>query len=198
MYRPSAVRLASLFPLGLVLAGCQGIPAVQGDSVSAKPSATLAETSPLEVVVAPIQNRAGDRVPVATLRESFQRTLVQRRYSPLALAYVDKEVRNAAYRPGALGEHAVLELSIESWNTALWSAQNALEVKIQARLVDARNPGRADLWTGKVDRRFDFGAQRERFPSEELLLRHACGEIAGELLAALPMRDPSPARPPAE
>jgi len=196
VYRPSAACLAPLYPLVLLLAGCQGLPPVQGDSVHAKPSATLSETSPLEVVVAPIQNHAGSGVPVAMLRESFQKTLVQRRYSPLALPYVDRQVQNAAYRPGSLDEHAVLELTVEGWNATLWSAQNALEVKIQARLVDARNPGGSDLWTGKVDRRVDFGAQRQRYPSEELLLRQACHDIAGELLAALPMRDPSPARPP--
>jgi hypothetical protein len=177
----------------LLLESCHQVPTQRGASVQTSSGIALEQKSPIDVVVAPVVNAAGtSKVPSAMLREAFQQGLVKRRYSPLALAYVDRKVTNSAYRPGTLQEQAVLRIAVERWDTSLWDVNNSVMVKAEARMLDAQNPGGADLWSGRVDRRFDFGAQRERFTSQESMLRYVCDEIAAEVLAALPARSPEP------
>ena len=57
--------------------------------------------------------------------------------------------------------------------------------------IDSTNPGGEDLWIGRLDRRFDFGSQRERMATQQALWTYACEHISQELLAALPARNPS-------
>ena len=199
MIRTTAFRSSALLALfaALALQGCNDLPKQKGMSVQTTSGSALEIKSPCDVVVAPVINAAGTpKVPGALLREAFQRGLVERRYSPLALEYVDRKVTNAAYRPGSLQEEAVLQIAVERWDTSYWDVNNSVIVKVNARMIDATNPGATDLWSGRVDRRFDFGAQRERFASQDSMLRHVCAEIAAEVLAALPARTTAPGTAP--
>ena len=198
--RPRLRRLQSSRPLAiagacacLLAAACNQLPERRGSHVQTVSSEKLDRRNPIEVVVPPIENATGDdTVPIAILRETFQAGLVRRRYSPLALEYVDRKVVDAAYTPGSLQESAVLEIHIETWDTTLFETRGALTVKARARLVDAEDPAKAQLWGGFVDHRFDLGAERERFTTQEGFVRYACGRVADELLAALPARDAGP------
>lgn len=194
MIRSTACR-SILFPAltALALCACNDLPKRPGGSVETVHSGQLERSSPIDVVVAPVENASGRKgVPLAALREAFHKGLVKRRYSPLALEYVDRKVVNAAYTPGALKEEAVLQVTIEAWDDSLWESRGALTVKARARLLDAEGASGGPLWTGTVDHRFDIGVQGEPLASLDARMRQACERIAGELLAALPARSPAP------
>jgi hypothetical protein len=182
-----------LAPFAIGLAGCNQLPPERGTHVQTVASDKLEKRNAIEVAVPPIQNATGDdTVPIVDLREAFQAGLVRRRYSPLSLDYVDRKVIDATYTPGSLQESAVLQVEIQGWDTSLFETRAALTVKARARLIDAENPANGQLWSGTLDHRFDFEAERDRFTTQESFLRYACGRVADELLAALPAREAHP------
>jgi hypothetical protein len=186
-------RSLALLGLGLVLVACNNLPERRGASVvqGVAPSGALEEANPADIVVAPILDETGNRAfPAAMLREAFQAGLVKRRYSPLGLAYVDDHVVEGAYTPGTLEEDAVLTVIVESWDTTYLESRGGIAVRAEARLTDAATQGL--LWSGRIDRSFDFGSLRARNPTRERFQREACDKIAGEILAALPARTPQP------
>ena len=185
-------RSAALLAVALALSACNDLPKRPGSTVETVSSARLEKKNPVDVVVAPVENATGRKgVPVAALREAFQDGLVKRRYSPLALEYVDRKVVNAAYRPGLLQEEAVLQVVIEGWDDSLWESRGAITVKARARMLDAEDPAAGQLWVGSVDHRFDFGSKQDQLISADARLRFACDQIAAEILAALPARNPA-------
>ncbi len=182
---PAAV--AAAFCLGF--AACQSTaPVPHGKGVEQHGLAKLIEKNPVDVAVAPIQNLAGKDVPVKELRECFQKGLVTRRYSPLAIAYVDRNTTEAGYKPGSSKEQAVLEIKVESFDTSVWKTRNAITARIQVRMVDAENG--EELWSGRIDQRYEFGTSLEALPTETSRMHKACDTITNELLAALPARNP--------
>lgn len=194
--RASFRRLASVclaIAVCVVVSACTSIPKRPGASVETLSPTNVAAKSPIDVVVAPIANPTGDAaVPTDFLRESVHSGLVKRRYSPLALAYVDRKVVDAGYKPGSLQEEAVLQVTVERWDATLWESHRALNVRIHARMIDATNPSGGDLWAGRLERRFDVDKDGEITLGGAGLMKRACQAIAAELLAALPARDPAP------
>jgi hypothetical protein len=187
------VLVASLAFAG-VLAACNELPHRRGEAVETSTNAKLDQQKPVDVVVAPVENVTGRKdLPLAAMREAFEKGLVRRRYSPLATEYVDRRVVDAAYTPGSLQEEAVLQVTIETWDATLLETRGALIVKARARLLDARNPTNGQLWTGAIDHRFDLEADREHYSTKAAMLQHACEKIAEEILAALPARSAGPA-----
>jgi len=132
-------------------------------------------------------------VPRAELRAAFHKGLAERRYSPLALAYVDRRIVDAAFTPGAADEQAALMITIERWDTRLWSSHGAITARMVVQLVDSRGGGEV-LWNATADQRFDFPAVREHMSDEADRVRYACGQIAAELLQKLPLRTARPGR----
>jgi len=129
-------------------------------------------------------------LPTSNLRAALQTGLVQRRYSPLNLDLVDTKVVNAAYRPGSLDEQAVLQLTVERWDTSLWTVRQSITATLDARFL---SPTGTVLWSGRLeDTRFDFADVKDQFTTETALIRHACNKVTTELLAALPPREPRP------
>jgi len=178
---------AALIVFGLV--ACQSTaPVPKGRGVDQHGLAKLVEKSPVDVAVAPIHNVAGKDVPVRDLRACFHKGLVTRRYSPLALEYVDRNVADAGYTPGASKEQAVLQIDIERWDTSLWKTNNAITVRMQVRMLDAASG--EELWSGRIDQRYDFGSTLDALPTETARIHYACDTIASEMLAALPARTP--------
>ena len=114
------------------------------------------------------------------------------RYTPLATEYVDKQVTDAAFQPGSLKEDATLQVRVEAWDDGLWSTHTSVTLKLTARLVDSRSGG--ELWSAKLDRRFDLTADRDRHSTDSPLKRLLCDTIATELLSALPARSARPGR----
>lgn len=177
----------------LVLSGCNDIPKGPGSAVKTTPTDRVKEEAPIEVAVAPVVNASGASLPSAELRLAFQKVLVERRYSPLSLEYVDRKVVDAAYTPGASQESATLTITIESWDSSLWTTHGAIKARMTAALVDARGGGDV-LWSATADQRFDFPEIREHLSTESARVRFACDRIAAELLARLPARVAKPGR----
>ncbi len=181
-----------LLPLSL-LGGCRSVPERTGANVQQIFRGDLENVRPLDIVVAPLLNESmSENVPVEKLRKAFHRGLVKRLYSPLGLEYVDSQVVEAAYRTGSLHEDAVLEVAVIEWDDSRWGSHNAIEVKIEARMVDAS--GRVDpgLWGARLGRKFALAKQLESFATEGAMIDHICQQIAGELLHVMPARTPTP------
>lgn len=190
----SARILVPVLSLVCLATACNQLPKRPGEFVATQKGSTLEQKSPIEVAVAPITDSSGNAdLPRAELRRAFQGALVKRRYSPIALDLVDSKVVDAAYRPGALEEQAVLLLDVQRWDTHLWGTRNVIEVTIRARMVDPANPA-GELWSGVLEKRFDFADVQDQFTTESALRRHACETIAGELLEAMPARQPTPGK----
>ncbi len=153
----------------------------------------LSTVRPVEVVVPPIRDATGDgTLPLAELRAAFQRGLVQRRYTPLALAFVDNNigVAEASYRPGALGEQAVLDVTVTGWDLSRWRSHATLTVDIDIWMLDATDPDLAKaLWGGHVTREVDLSRERSNYLSDEELTRRALAVAVEGILASLPPRD---------
>lgn len=197
--RSSAKPIFGSLPIALVasiagtLASCNELPQRRGETVETTSTARLEEKRPVDIVVAPVENGTGRKdLPLAAMREAFEKGLVRRRYSPLATDYVDRRVVDASYTPGSLQEEAVLQVTIETWDTSLLETRGALIVKARARMLDARDPTNGQLWSGAIDHRFDLNADRESFSTRTAMLQHACERIADEVLAALPARSAGP------
>jgi hypothetical protein len=177
----------------LVLSSCQSVPRHRGVAVQSTEGGRVAQEDPIEVAVAPVVNASGASLPVAALRDSFQKELVDHRYSPLALDFVDRKVVEASYTPGASDEQATLVITVEKWDPALWMTHGAITARIVTQLIDAKGGGEV-LWSATADQRFDFPGLREHLSTETARLQYACDEIAAELLGKLPARTARPGR----
>lgn len=190
--RRSIVGILLIAP---VFGACRDVAPAPGKGVVATRSTG---PLPIDVAVLPIVNSTGKSdgsVPASAMREAFQKKLVEQRYSPLALDFVDKNVVDASYRPETPSDQAVLKIQLEKWDTSQWETHNAISVRLVAHLVDASSAGASsasDLWTGTVDQRFDFGSDADRFTTESARMTYACQQIAGTVLARLPARQPKP------
>jgi hypothetical protein len=180
--------------LAAILAGasCSSTRPPRGASNDGLVTRRLDQVRPVEIVVPPVENHTGNpRVPVEAMRAEFQRGLVQRRYSPLALAYVDEHgtPTEASYRPGSLGEQAVLRVVLTGWDTARWASHSILVIDADVALLDASSPELSEsLWGGHTTRTIDLSLQRGSFINEEAMLERAVELFADEVLAALPSR----------
>jgi hypothetical protein len=197
---PRSLRAVAFLALGLatvLAAACNQIPKRRGATVveSAAPRGALQEQNPNDVVVTAVIDESGNRAcPTGILRSAFYECLVGRHYSPLALSFVDATVAEGdTYRPGTLREDAVLSVVIERWDTSFWETNSALELRAEARLLDARTM--AVLWSGRVDDRYDFRHLRSRSATDLAFTQAACRELANEVLAALPPRKAAPTLP---
>jgi hypothetical protein len=187
--RPISCLAVSL----LVLSSCESVPHHRGVAVHSTEGDLVVQEAPIEIAVAPVVNASGASLPAAALRDAFQKELVDRRYSPLALDYVDRKVVEAAYTPGASDEQATLVITVEKWDASLWTTHGAITAKVVAQLIDATGGGKV-LWSATADQRFDFPALREHLSTETARMKFACDEIAAELLAKLPPRTARPGR----
>lgn len=188
-------RYLALVPFVVLAAACNQLPPRRGADVQTQTAATLRTADPVEIVIAPVIDARTQKgremaLPTGNLRAALQTGLVQRRYSPLNLDLVDTKVVNAAYRPGSLDEQAVLQLTVERWDTSLWTVRQSITATLDARLL---SPTGTVLWSGRLeDTRFDFADIRDQYTTETALIRHACAKVTTELLAALPPREPRP------
>ena len=171
---------ARLLPAVLVLflTACYQLPPREGGSVDVITVGDIETVSPVDIAVAPLIDLTEvlpTHIPEEDLRTAFARALVKRRYTPLHLDYVDRHVVDAAYAPGAAGEDAVLVISVEEWDDSLWDIHYALNVTLEAVVIDPDAPSGAELWKARVSRRFDkndFGEPTLQ-PTEIQRLQHA-------------------------
>ena len=205
----SSSRLALVFALALVPVACRSLPSPKGNTVQTLYDGPLERAAPVDVVVAPVENNSTTQsVPLDLLRESFQRALVKRRYSPLSIEYVDQAlqragatpdgntggVAEASFRPGSLGEDAVLRVIVQGWDNSLFDTHATITADIDAYMLDSS--GGPELWVGRLQgKRINMTAHVHRTPTDRLLMTVGCDELAEELLAAMPARTAKPGRP---
>lgn len=190
---PAYGRFACSVALAAVLFGagaCQTPASVEpqrGTVIHVTGEDTVRARAPIDVAILPIANLTSGKVPTDELRQAFQRGLVARKYSPLAFEYVDQRIVDAAYNPGSAEEQGVLSIEVQRWDTRLWETHSAVECTLRVRLLDATSGG-SELWTATADRRFDFGSEFERLPTQTARVRFAVDRIAAEMLERLPAR----------
>lgn len=190
--RPAGLAALALL-VGALAPACHVTPDPPQRYVEVLYRGTLEEVQPNDVVVPPLLNTAGEpQVPEGVLREAFVRNLAKRRYAPLALEYVDRQVIEAAYAPGSLGEQAVLQVEVRRWDMSRFTSHAVIEVEIEAWMLDAGQPGRAELWGGRTVRSLDLSVDTARFASTRLLFESVCDELAADLLEAMPARAAQP------
>lgn len=172
----------------LCVLSCQSTaPEPLGKGVESHGLEKLLEKNPVDVAVAPVRGAAGKDAPMKDLRVCFQKALVTRRYSPLANEFVDRHVADAAYPSGSSNEQAVMTIDVERWDTSLWKTLGAISVRMQVRLTDAASG--EELWSGRVDQRYDMSAAIQNLPTETARMHYACERIAAEILEKLPARN---------
>jgi hypothetical protein len=133
---PDVIRRLShlivIVPVALA-AACSQLPTRKGTTVDARSNPKIETEAPIDVAVLPVENLTNSkRVPAKELRAALEGGLVQRRYTPLATEYVDKQITDAAFRPGSLQEDATLHLRVEAWDDSLWASHTAVTLRAAA------------------------------------------------------------------
>lgn len=187
----------------LALASCRNLPSaipavppqVEGGATPA-----LARLNPSDVVVAPIEFAAeGITAPESALREAAAMTLAEHRYAPLSIAFVDGTlppgggagVMEASYRPGTLGEDAVLRTVVHGWDTSDWRSKRWLEVDLEF-VLESPSAAQGVLWTARCTRRFDLRTEVRLAVNEAGRQEAACREIVKWTFSGLPDRTVRP------
>ncbi|MDG1491478.1 MAG: hypothetical protein P8R43_06265 [Planctomycetota bacterium] len=183
-------------------AACQTTPTLKGSGVETTSIGDLATINPVDVAVLPVEVAPGVvEAPLAMIRASSARALVRRKYSPLGMDVVDEKiamatpqgsqgggVQEASYAPGALGEDALLEVTVERWDMPDWTALRSIDAALTARLIDPRDPTGPALWEARLDRQFRFSLEGGTASSTNRDLRRACDDILKTLISTLPGR----------
>lgn len=208
-----AISLRIQGALALVCIGaaaCQTTPELIGRDTQTI-NGSLDRLNPTDVAVAPVRYGAtGVSAPAGMLRRAAQIGLTRCRYSPLALSLVDESVDaasasvadaaaiqgnalEASYAAGDLGEDAVLEITVHSWDSRFWNARRRLGVVVEARMIDPADPFGPPLWAGRLDKTVDASDVGGLDGSGQRAMESACGQIFDELFAEMPRRATEPA-----
>ena len=194
----------------LTLTACQTTPRLAGRDTQVLTQGRLAALNPTDVAVAPVVLASMEvTAPVLHIRRAAQNALAKRLYSPLSSEIVDQSLGggheevpvftpstvNASYVPGELGEDAVLEIFVERWDASNWDIRRSVDVAVEVRMLDPRDPAAAELWAARIDRKFDFTGDSATRLGGGKALQNACDKIFRELMAKLPARDPEPRVP---
>ncbi|MEM9799679.1 MAG: hypothetical protein AAGA20_05080 [Planctomycetota bacterium] len=179
---------------------CQTTPRLAGRDVDVVADGRQLEAiNPVDIAVLPVQVTApAVNAPTETLRRAAMKGLVRRRYSPLAAEIVDDRMASAgsgvgaieaSYTPGDLAEDAVLEVTVLRWAAPSWDIRREVDVELEARLIDPRDPLGPDLWAARIDRKFSATSGTTVPVPEARAMQEACDSIFTELFAQLPPRD---------
>lgn len=189
----------------LTLTACQTTPRIKGRDTQVLAQGRLAALNPTDIAVAPVILASADiSAPVDHIRRGAQYSLATRLYSPLSADIVDQSIGggvdagpltftpgtvNASYVPGDLAEDAVLEIFVERWDSTNWDIRRSVDVAIEVRMIDPRDPTGPELWAARIDRKFDFTSSIETRIGGSKATQVACNKIFRELMAKLPVRD---------
>ena len=202
----------------LTLTACRTTPRLAGRDTQVLVQGRLAALNPADIAVAPVILASADiEAPIKHIRRGAQFGLATRLYSPLSSQVVDQSISgggnpggnpdgeaptvftpstvNASYVPGDLAEDAVLEIFIERWDSTNWDIRRSVDVAIEVRLVDPRDPTGPELWAARIDRKFDFTSSIGTRTAGPKATQAACDKIFRELMAKLPIRNVEPQMP---
>ncbi|QDV06553.1 hypothetical protein Poly30_20630 [Planctomycetes bacterium Poly30] len=205
------VLVLAAFISALTLTSCQTTPRIKGRDTQVLAQGRLAALNPTDVAVAPVILASADIVaPVEHIRRGAQYGLATRLYSPISTEIVDQSLGGgvdaapmtftpgtiqASYVPGDLAEDAVLEIFVERWDTTNWDIRRSMDVAVEVRMIDPRDPTGPELWAARIDRKFDFTSAIETRTTGSKATQLACDRIFRELMAKLPVRDTTPRSP---
>jgi len=187
--RPRLLACALLF--ASVAAACGG-PRVRSDKPVVRGSLErLAELQPTDVAVAPIRDQTdSQRVPLALFRDAFVDALVERRYSPLAPAYVDANWIEASFR-GTPPPDGLLVVAITAWDPSHLYSTGIVEGSADIALFEGGDTTGRVLWQCTLPGKVDMGDGKGHPPApDQELIPKAVRALARQALAELPMRDP--------
>ena len=177
---------------GLALTGCNNLADRPGAHVNVLHQGELESREVRDIVIAEVINEStAQEVPVDALRAGASKALIKRRYSPLALAYVDDRAREASAGASLLGEDATLQLVVKEWDRSLWDSQAVLIVEVEAWMLDAGYAGR-ELWGSRLERRYSLRQEMDVAATEAILMRQVCDQIADDLLEVMPAHTAKP------
>ena len=175
-----------------VLSGCQA-PVQRGTEVDPVrgEADVLAQNQPAEIAVAPVQNDSPNAdAPVEAMRKALAKTLVDKLYSPLDLAYVDGNWIDASFR-GTPAPDGLLVVSLTGWETSRLVSVGRVEASADLLLFEGGSTSGRLLWRTTVKRSIDLGdgrgAPRGTF---DFLVEKAIERFAADALSLLPARDP--------
>lgn len=185
----------------LLAAACREIPAPYQlpDLPSEVPTVDrgLSRVNPTELAIAPLEfaTQASQRAPQTHLRMAAAEWLTYHRYSPLSLEFVDgtvpggatSRVIDASYRPGSVGEDAVVRIVVHGWDEGSWISSQKLEVDVEV-LIESPVAAEGTLWTARLERSFDFADEVRLEANHVARMRKACSLIMEEALSNLPDR----------
>lgn len=199
------IPLAAIAGLALALPACQTTPHVRGLGVEVLVRNDRAVSGLVDIAIAPVQLGAEVKdAPRAQLRQAAQHGLTRRLYSPISFALVDRSIEgrpsvassgveealpvNASYIPGDVEEDAVLEITVLRWDDRLWELRRAIDVVVEARLIDPADPHGDGLWAARIEQEYDFTKQIAIATPGLRAMQAACDQIFLELLSQMPAR----------
>lgn len=175
-----------------------------GTAATGEPAEAAARPSPLELLqpadifVAPLADESGAfEVPLADLREALYRGLPGRDYSPISLAWADERL-TARLEDGPLTRteagvvvdaDAILEVRLLFWDESALETRGVVGARLQAELFDPADPDTL-LWGYRIGRVVEVGESAARRATRDVLVERVADELAAEVLALLPERDP--------
>ncbi len=186
--------------LGLfMLWGC-GIHAKYPEKIDLKATHLLPKENPSDIAVLPVMVAEGAGKVGNTaedLREAFYKELINRRYSPLDLRYVDKvrkekglvSVMDVNSLAGAFGEDALLFITVTFWDERHFYVERRIVCALKIQLVSSKS--KAEIWGGTMDVSLKLpGHGMIETGEEEFYRRKAAFLAAKRALSTLPLRRP--------
>ena len=156
--------------------------------------AGLDALQPADIALAPLRNQTGNpEVPLEDLRRALYEGLIDRLYSPLELAYVDRHWEESSFA-GAAPPDGLLVVSITQWDTRQLRSHGILQATAELRLFEGGSTESPMLWGSLVHRQVDLGVHPEQHTLVRDLLPQAIEAFARSVLLELPERDPSAAQ----
>ena len=155
------------------------------DSTGYLPGSGLDAVQPADIAVMPVELRlpsdAGSvSIPLDDLRTGLYEGLIERLYSPLAYDWIE-----------AGGEaDARLEVAVLGWDTADLIYDGTVVARAEASMVR----GDEVLWAVELTRRLNDDTGGEQRSDAAASIDSSVAELAREILALLPERDPLAAR----
>lgn len=172
-----------------------------GDEASAGEAAApgpLEALQPADLFVAPVGDQSDAfAAPLTTLRQALYRGLPARAYSPISLEWADARLAertsegriSLAEAGAAIAADAILEVRLLFWDESALESDGIVGARLEARLVDPNAPDTL-LWGYRIGRVVDIGELSARRATRDALVARVAEELARELLALLPERDP--------
>lgn len=190
---------------GLALVACQA-PLPNNRQFWSQNDGKLQLAKPVDIAVMPptdATNRTAGlpglspaSLPLQEIRKLAYKELLQRRYSPLSLDFVDKAVLGKATPVEAsyseirerCAADAILNLTVNRWDSSRLQSSGLFSIGMEAYLVDARTG--ETIWQGRADWDMHLGneADQDRVSTEELRER-GIKRFFTEFLAQLPKRE---------